>query len=47
MQEPWAGEPDVGLTPLLFEGTSAIVIILPFEGHLCRGIGLDYSRLSR
>lgn len=47
VQEPWTGETDVGLTPFLFEGTSAFVIILPFEGHLCRGIVFDYSRVSR
>ena len=44
MQDPQAGEPNMGLRPLIPWGkTSAIVIILPFRGCPPRCAGLDYT----
>lgn len=44
VQDPQAGEPDVGCGPLYSLGrTSAIVIILLFVGYLAQGVGLDYT----
>ena len=43
VQDPQAGEHNVGLSPFSLGRTSAIVINLPFVGHLPRGLGLDYN----
>ena len=42
LQDPQVGESDVGLDPL--GRTCAIVIILPFVGHLPGHVGPDYTR---
>ena len=46
-QDPQAGEPNVGLRPLVpWRGPLVVVIMLPLVGHAPVGMGLDYTVIS-